>query len=266
MTNSTSNAILKLGLLITGTPSPSVLNTSGDYLKIFTNHFNEALTALNKTQATNYNSVEFSPYYCFNNEIPELTDGEDLEGWVITGSAFNSYDNEDWILRLIEFIKYKYNNTTAKFIGICFGFQLIIRALGGEVVKGDKGWEVGPFKIKVNNKYSKLFGLSDNELTLNQMHQDYAVRFPSIPTLEPFGTTELCQFQGFYEPCKLLGVQGHPEYTEDHIKKIVNYRVSSGIFSEEFEKNVNNKQDELKDEGLRFSQSIVRFLINTLED
>jgi GMP synthase-like glutamine amidotransferase len=56
--------------------------------------------------------------------------------------ASNSYDNDDWILRLIEFIQYKYNNTAAKFIGICFGFQLIIRALGGKVVKGDKGWEV----------------------------------------------------------------------------------------------------------------------------
>jgi hypothetical protein len=100
MTNSTSNAILKLGLLITGTPSPSVLNTSGDYLKIFTNHFNEALAALNKTQATDFSSIEFTPYYCINNEIPEFSDGEDLEGWVITGSGKYNIN---------QYLKFKYN-------------------------------------------------------------------------------------------------------------------------------------------------------------
>ena len=71
-----------------------------------------------------------------------LPDPAKLEGIIITGSAFGVYDEVDWMPALMDFIRDANEARTPQF-GICFGHQAMAEALGGSVVKSDKGWGVG---------------------------------------------------------------------------------------------------------------------------
>lgn len=70
---------------------------------------------------------------------------------------YNSFDNDPWILQLIEFVKIAYN-ARKPLVGICFGHQIIARALGGNVTRSTKGWEVAVEKIDLTRNGSVLFG------------------------------------------------------------------------------------------------------------
>lgn len=43
--------------------------------------------------------------------------------------------------------------------GICFGHQIVARALGGSCVPNNGRWEVGPCEVKMTDLGKKIFGL-----------------------------------------------------------------------------------------------------------
>ena len=49
-------------------------------------------------------------------------------------------------------------------LGVCFGHQIISSALGGKVIKNPKGWELGSYKLTLNNNglSSRLFNDVDS--------------------------------------------------------------------------------------------------------
>lgn len=68
------------------------------------------------------------------NEYPtdELLDN--ARAIIIPGSRASAYDDADWIKKFREWIKKTYENKkNIKFLGICFGHQIISQSLGGEV-------------------------------------------------------------------------------------------------------------------------------------
>ena len=81
----------------------------------------------------------------------ETFDHFQYDAWIITGSASSVTDNHQWISTLKDKINYAYNNSIPM-LGICFGHQIISKALGGEVAKNTKGWEIGSFKVHFNKK------------------------------------------------------------------------------------------------------------------
>jgi GMP synthase-like glutamine amidotransferase len=46
-------------------------------------------------------------------------------------------------------------------IGICFGHQVVGRALGATVAKSEKGWEISITKLSLNEKGKKVFGVEE---------------------------------------------------------------------------------------------------------
>ena len=46
-------------------------------------------------------------------------------------------------------------------IGVCFGHQIIGRALDVKVDRGDRGWEVSVTKVHLTAKGKELFGLEE---------------------------------------------------------------------------------------------------------
>ena len=57
-------------------------------------------------------------------EFPEEKDLEKYDGFVISGSSHDSFQNDPWILKLCEIVK-KLDEMKKKVLGICFGHQVI---------------------------------------------------------------------------------------------------------------------------------------------
>ena len=91
------------------------------------------------------------------------------------------------------------------FIGICFGHQLIAKALGGTVVKSDRGWGVGVKEVEVSPDLG--WGESYRVLT---SHEDQVEALP--PGAEILGWNEHCPVSVMGVGSTMLGIQGHPEF------------------------------------------------------
>jgi GMP synthase (glutamine-hydrolysing) len=73
---------------------------------------------------------------------------------MMTGSCFSALDQDEWILKLHEFIR-SIDKNAQKVVGICFGHQVISNALGGIVEKNLKGWEVGKTTLDIKGDFFK---------------------------------------------------------------------------------------------------------------
>lgn len=85
-------------------------------------------------------------------------------------TEYNAFDNDPWIIRLTEYIRAVLDNippppppTTSStkqtpVIGICFGHQIVARALGVFVERNPQGWEVSVNEIGLSEVGQKIFG------------------------------------------------------------------------------------------------------------
>jgi len=80
---------------------------------------------------------------------------------VVLRVEYNSFDNDPWILRLVEFTREVLKQKRVRLIGVCFGHQIIGRAMDVKVDRSDKGWEVAVVKVQLTKKGKELFGLED---------------------------------------------------------------------------------------------------------
>ena len=76
-------------------------------------------------------------------------------------SGHNSFDNEVWIVKLVEFVKKVLAQDRVRLIGICFGHQIIGRALEQKVGRSDRGWEVSVTPVQLTAKGKELFGVEE---------------------------------------------------------------------------------------------------------
>lgn len=76
-------------------------------------------------------------------------------------SGHNSFDNEVWIVKLVEFVKKVLAQDRVRLIGICFGHQIIGRALEQKVGRSDRGWEVSVTPMQLTAKGKELFGVEE---------------------------------------------------------------------------------------------------------
>ena len=57
-------------------------------------------------------------------EFPDEKDLDKYDGFVISGSSHDSFENDPWILKLCEIVK-KLDEMKKKILGICFGHQVL---------------------------------------------------------------------------------------------------------------------------------------------
>ncbi len=81
---------------------------------------------------------QFLTYRAVDSELPESVDS--CDGYITTGSRHGVNDELHWIAQLEEFIA-AVARSEKKYAGICFGHQLVAKALGGQVA--DLGWAIG---------------------------------------------------------------------------------------------------------------------------
>lgn len=139
-----------------------------------------------------------------------------------------------------------------KLLGVCFGHQIIARALGAQVSRSAAGWEISVCEVSLTPAGKELFGLdtlvgldfyqcprrlplSSLLMSLNQqihqMHRDIVCAYP--PNIIPLGESPICQVQGMYLPGRFFTVQGHPEFSEDIAEEVVTLRGAQGLFTKD---------------------------------
>jgi len=174
-------------------------------------------------------SIDFQIKKAYENDFGPI---DEIDGWIITGSKFSVYDDIQWIKNLQVHLIDVFS-TNKPVLGICFGHQLIAKALGGEVKKNNLGWELGSFQIDLSRKgkESDLFrGINDQDY-FYESHQDIVSKMPEDSTLlaSNFKGNQSFQYKNIY------GVQFHPEFSFEITKKLIDVRISNGIKIDENE-------------------------------
>ncbi|KAF7563363.1 hypothetical protein G7046_g761 [Stylonectria norvegica] len=220
-------APIQLAIFEADTPQPKTREKFGGYKGVFTALLDSA-SKTSKPPQTLEQLVTIRGYDVVNDSAnyPAL---DDIDAIWITGSRHTSFDNDPWILKLVEFTKQAIESGRVKVVGICFGHQIVGRALGAGVGKSDKGWEVAVTEVDLTKEGKDFFGLE--KMRIHQMHRDIVYNFP-VDSI-PLGSNDICTVQAMYQPGKYITVQGHPEFTEEIISEILFNRHAVGIFSDE---------------------------------
>jgi len=107
----------------------------------------------------------------------------------------------------------------------CFGFQALVQALGGRVVKDPASAEVGTFRIHLSaaGRADPLLGGLPASFDAQLGHNDSVRDLPS--DLERLAYSERCETQAVrVRGSRVLATQFHPELTmQDNITRYVRY-------------------------------------------
>ena len=95
---------------------------------------------------------------------------------MITGSPAGVYDAEPWIDPLMDFIRSAAASDVPQ-VGICFGHQILAEALGGKVIKSEKGWGVGRHTYDVVVCPAFAEEVCPATISAAVSHQDQVVEF-----------------------------------------------------------------------------------------
>ena len=146
-----------------------------------------------------------------------------FDGFLITGSASGVYENKSWMKSLFAFIR-EAHIKQKKIAGFCFGHQAIAVALGGKVIKSEKGWGVGIRKQSINGSRNWMKP-EKKELELIYMHQDQVTTLPDSAVV--LSGDEFCPFSAFSVGEHILCMQGHPEFSNEFTQDLIALRTSN---------------------------------------
>ncbi len=196
--------------------------------------------------------IELRIYDVRKGEYP--SDLDECAGYLTTGSQHGLGDGLPWVERLLEFIR-KLDGTNTAFFGICFGHQAMACALGGAVEVSPNGWGVGVSQNKIIKRTSWM-DPELNRLNVIVSHQDQIVRLPANAVV--LAESEFCPYYLIQIGNSLASVQGHPEFTSQYSKALMNARRNI-IPADRITAGMNSLEQEPID-SLTLSKWIVRFL------
>lgn len=198
---------MKIGILQADDVNPVLQPEHGNYPQMF----EKALRAV-------LPDCELPVYRVLDGELPATT--TECDAWLITGSKFGVNDGLHWIEALSDFVRTLWAEQRP-LVGICFGHQLMARALGGTVVKSDKGWGVG---LSFNQVIERKLWMQpwQEGLDLLVSHQDQVVVLPE--EAQVLASSDFCPYYLIqYGEC-FLSVQGHPEFCVDYCRALMEMR------------------------------------------
>ena len=198
---------MRIGLLQCDDVAPELREVHGNYPAMFE-------TLFQRVEPT----LEFRVWRCQDGEIPD--DIEAVDVWMTTGSKHGVNDDLSWIEPLCDFVRQLWQ-AGKPLVGICFGHQLMAKALGGEVVKSERGWGVG---ISFNRVQSRAEWMEPWQpgLDLVVSHQDQVERLPAESQI--LAGSDFCPNYLMQIGEHFLGVQGHPEFTKEYSRDLMALR------------------------------------------
>ncbi|KAL0412652.1 UNVERIFIED_CONTAM: Gamma-glutamyl peptidase 5 [Sesamum radiatum] len=152
-------------------------------------------------------------------EFPADDEIAEYDGFVITGSYSDADSNEVWICKLVVLLR-RLDAMKKKILGICFGHQILARALGGKIGRSTSGWDIGVTKIHLQK--SQIFSSlkMPHSLSVIECHRDEVTELPR--EAEILGWSNKTGVEMFTYVGHIMGIQGHPEYTKDILLHLIN--------------------------------------------
>ncbi|KJX93104.1 class I glutamine amidotransferase-like protein [Zymoseptoria brevis] len=192
---------------------------------------------------------------------------------LITGSTYDAHDESmQWVMELRLLVEELWRTRPDMyFSGVCFGHQLLARALGAKVesAPGER-WELAHTSLDLTPVGQKLFRTEDRHLAVHQMHQDHVTTIPSVvgtDLLAPnakvhvWASTEHTRIQGLYIRDRLFTSQGHLGFDEDMVRGQIEARIASGAIDDDDAKEVAYADEtaHMEHDGEVVAAAILRF-------
>ncbi|KAH0972787.1 hypothetical protein GBA52_024943 [Prunus armeniaca] len=154
---------------------------------------------------------------CGEFPLDEEIDGYD--GFVISGSSRDAHGNDAWICRLLALLK-KLDDMKKKVLGICFGHQILSRALGGKSGRAITGGDIGIRTVHLSESSKAFSSLKIPALlSIYEVHRDEVWELP--PKAELIAWSEKTGVEMFKYGDHMMGIQGHPEFTKDILLNLI---------------------------------------------
>ena len=183
--------------------------------------------------------TEWRTFNACKGDIPDTEDIDKYKGFVICGSHYSVNDDQEWIRRTEQLIlSLSKKSPSPRVVGLCFGHQLVAKALGGAVGRNPSGKfilqteRVKPTKKNAssNSIVSKLF--DNGPLYMLESHSECVTELP--PDAESIATSASCENEMILFTDDMFGIQSHPECSADEFEeKILPSLVSNKVFTEE---------------------------------
>ncbi|SFJ05579.1 type 1 glutamine amidotransferase [Jannaschia pohangensis] len=229
---------MKIGILQAGHTAEDLRPTRGDFDAMF-------------QRLLGGHGFDFVAYDVENMTFPDNV--HDADGWLITGSRHGVYEDHAFIPPLEDFVR-QVHEADVPLVGICFGHQIIAKALGGQVEKFDKGWAIG------RHDYDMPDG---TRMALNAWHQDQVLVAPEGATClasSPFCTNAMLSYGH-----KAFTVQPHPEFDGPLIHDMIQMRRGTGTYPDDLMQSALSDVDRANDSD-RMARMIANFFLTRQTD
>ena len=198
---------MKIGLLQCDDVAQDLQSAHGNYPQMFED--------LLRAQVPD---LEMVTYRVMDGEYP--SDLTECAAYLTTGSKFGVNDGLAWIDALEEFVRQLWDQRIP-LVGVCFGHQLMAKALGGTVGKSEKGWGVG---VSFNQVVARKGWMDpwQEKLDLIVSHQDQVVQLPA--QAEVLVSSVFCPYYVVQYGGHFMSVQGHPEFCKSYSRDLMEMR------------------------------------------
>ncbi|XP_059637608.1 gamma-glutamyl peptidase 5-like [Cornus florida] len=213
----------RYALLLAAKDSEYVKEVYGGYFNVFVAAFGEE-------------GERWDLFRVVEGEFPDMSELQNYDGFVVSGSPYDAYGNDHWILKLC-FLLQTLDSMHKKVLGICFGHQVLCRSLGGKVGKANSGWDIGLRKVKIVKDFSPCGFLEGSDeipaaLSIIECHQDEVWEVPV--GAEVIAYSDKTGVEMYTIGNHILGIQGHPEYTKDILNNLIDRLLKADSIEKSF--------------------------------
>jgi len=159
-------------------------------------------------------------------DVLELGFRNNLAGIIMSGSPRDAHAQDQFTERAVVLVQ-EIQKSGIPFFGVCYGHQLLARALGGEVAREPNGLELGNAEVELTDAGMKSFlfeGCAGPQLNVLQSHRDAVLKLP--PDAELLAGNKHSAHQSF-RVGKMHGVQFHPETSPEVLEYLWTRRIAA---------------------------------------